>query len=271
MVKDPMLTLAELAGANALTVFFVVLLTALILATAGWWFFHGKFMLRARTKAPDVVYFICNVLGLILLIGAVVIFIEIADGIAVDSGIALIDATVTNSIKTHATAIPLHIFAVVTHFGDRPVLFAIGVLVTVLLWQVRRRPLAIGWAFTLAGNAVLNPILKHFFERLRPLNEHGMANALGWSFPSGHASGAMVTYGMLGYVALRTLPSVCRLPVVLGVISLVLSVGFSRIFLQVHFASDVAAGFASGLAWLSICIMTIELIEHYYRIKGSST
>ena len=170
-------------------------------------------------------------------------------------------------VNNHLSATALHPFAVVTHFGDRPVLFAIGILVTFLLWRARRKPLAIGWAVTLAGNAVLNPMLKQFFERLRPLNEHGVANALGWSFPSGHASGAMVTYGMLAYVAVRALPSMWHLPVVLGLISLVLSVGFSRIFLQVHFASDVAAGFASGLAWLSLCILTIELIEHYRRIN----
>lgn len=67
----------------------------------------------------------------------------------------------------------------------------------------------------------------------------------------------MVTYGMLAYVALRTLRSEWHSPLVLGVISLVLNVGFSRIVLQFHFASDVAAGYAPGLAWLSVCIRRI--------------
>ena len=270
MVNGSLLTLAEQVGANALPLFLSLLSIVLIFVAAGWRFFHGKFISRARMKSPNAVYLICNVLGVILVVGGVFIFIEIAQGISVNSWLSVIDATVANSIKTHTAATALHLFAVVTHFGDWPVLFAIGVLVTVLLWRARRKPLAIGWAVTLAGNAVLNPMLKQFFERLRPLNEHGVANALGWSFPSGHASGAMVTYGMLAYVAVRTLPSMWQLPAVLGMVSLVLTVGFSRIFLQVHFASDVAAGFASGLAWLSLCILTIELIEHYRRIKRSS-
>ena len=270
MVNGSLLTLAEQVGANALPLFLTLLCMVVIFVTAGWRFFHGKFISRARTKSPNAIYLICNVLGVILVIGGVFIFFDIAQGISVNSWLSIIDATLASSIKTHTAATALHLFAVVTHFGDRSVLFAIGVLVTVLLWHARRKPLAIGWAVTLAGNAVLNPMLKQFFERLRPLNEHGVANALGWSFPSGHASGAMVTYGMLTYIAMRTLPSVWHLPAVLGATSLVLAVGFSRIVLQVHFTSDVAAGFASGLAWLSLCILTIELIERYRRIKGSS-
>jgi membrane-associated phospholipid phosphatase len=270
MVNDPLLVLAEQAGGNALTIFLAMLFIVLILVTVGWRFFHGKFMSRVRKETPQAVYWICNVLGVILVIGGVFIFVEIAGGIALGSRLSTIDAMLTKSIKTHATGISLQIFSVVTHFGDRPILFVIGVIVTVLLWRIRRRLLAIGWAITLAGNAILNPMMKQLFERLRPLNEQGMANELGWSFPSGHASGATVTYGMLAYVALRTLHPVWHLPVMLVVISLVLTVGISRIFLQVHFASDVAAGFGSGLAWLSLCVMVIELIEHYHRIKKSS-
>jgi membrane-associated phospholipid phosphatase len=270
MVNDPLLALAGQAGANALPLFLALLFLVLILVTAGWWFFHGKLMSRMRGQAPDAVYLICNVLGLIAVIGGIFIFIAIADAIAADSRITLIDAVVTNSIRTHVTAVPLQIFTVLTYFGDRPMLFAIGGIATVLLWRRHHRLLAVGTAATLAGNAILNPLLKQFFERLRPLNEQGLAGEVGWSFPSGHASGAMVTYGMLAYVALRILPSAWHLPVVLGVISLVLTVGFSRIFLQVHFPSDVAAGFASGLAWLSLCILSIELIERYRRTNGSS-
>ena len=262
MVNDPLSAFAAQAGAIALTFFFALLFVVLVLVTVGWRFYHGKFVSRARTQSPNVVYLVGNVLGLMLVVGAVFIFIEIAQGISMNSWLSVVDSTITNSIKTNSSATPLQIFAVVTHLGDRPVLFAIGVLVTVFLWHARRRSLAVAWAVTLAGNAVLNPMLKQYFERLRPINEHGVANALGWSFPSGHASGAMVTYGMLAYVAVRMLPSRWRLPAVLGLISLVLTVGFSRIFLQAHFVCDVAAGFASGLAWLCLCMLTIELIEH---------
>ena len=269
MVNDSLLGLAEQAGANALTLFLTLLALVLIFVAVGWQFFHGKFISRTRKNSPNAVYLVAALLGLILVIGGVFFFIQIAQGISGNCRLCVVDATIRHAIKTELSGTPLQIFAVVTHFGDRPVLFAISVLVTGMLWHTRRRPLSIGLAFTLAGNAVLNPMLKQFFERFRPLDEHGVANALGWSFPSGHTSGAVVTYGMLAYVALRTLPAVWHLPALLGAISLVLSVGFSRVFLQVHFISDVAAGFASGLAWLSLCIVTIELIHHYRRIKAT--
>ena len=81
MVNDSLLELAEQAGANALSFFLTLLAIALILVAVGWWFFHGKFISRARMESPNAVYLMGNVLGLILVIGGVFIFIEIAQGI----------------------------------------------------------------------------------------------------------------------------------------------------------------------------------------------
>ena len=117
----------------------------------------------------------------------------------------------------------------------------------------------------LGGNALLNPLLKRVFERVRPMHEHGLVTELGWSFPSGHTSSATVAYGMLAYVALRTLPAVWHVPALLAAAALAFTVGCSRVFLQVHFASDVLAGFASGAAWLTVCIVSVELARAYRR------
>ena len=117
----------------------------------------------------------------------------------------------------------------------------------------------------MGGNGLLNTVLKNVFERVRPAHGNGMVSELGWSFPSGHASGATVAYGMLAYIAVRTLPAVWHLPVVLTAAALAFTVGCSRIFLQVHFASDVAAGFAFGTAWLAVCIGSVELIRYFSK------
>lgn len=120
-------------------------------------------------------------------------------------------------------------------------------------------PLALG------GNALLNPLPKRIFERVRPLHELGLFSEPGFSYPSGHSSGATVAYGMLACLAVRTLPTRWHLPALLVATVLLFTVGCSRIFLQVHFASDVAAGFASGMAWLMVCILSLELDRLYRR------
>ena len=87
----------------------------------------------------------------------------------------------------------------------------------------------------------------------------------GFSFPSGHSSGSVVAYGMLAYLALRLLPIRWHLPGLLATVALAFTVGASRLFLGVHFASDVIAGFASGAAWLAMCITLIERMRWRYR------
>jgi membrane-associated phospholipid phosphatase len=64
---------------------------------------------------------------------------------------------------------------------------------------------------------------------------------------------------MLAFLLLRGLPQAWHLPVVMAAVTLILLVGFSRLFLQVHFFSDVIAGYASGTAWLAVCIASTEI------------
>src|SRR5690606_10315505 len=103
------------------------------------------------------------------------------------------------------------------------------------------------------------------FERVRPLHDHGVAQAQGWSFPSGHSSGSVVAYGMLAYLVVRSVAPRWRMPVVLLGTAIAFTVGISRMLLQVHFASDVIAGFMSGLSWLAVCIVSIESARGFRR------
>jgi len=133
----------------------------------------------------------------------------------------------------------------------------------------------------IGGNAILNRTLKAIFERVRPVHEHGfieyslgersllergvgeyhMAMVDGWSFPSGHTSGAVVTYGILAYILLRMTPKTSHPVILVSAAALVFTIGSSRVFLQVHYLSDVIAGFLSGLCWLTFCIAGLRLIE----------
>ncbi|MEJ7687447.1 MAG: phosphatase PAP2 family protein [Variovorax sp.] len=162
----------------------------------------------------------------------------------------------------------VRVFGWLTHAGDPSVLTGLCVVVALLLWQQRRRTLALAWVLSLAGNAVLNPALKQAFERARPAYESLSATAHGYSFPSGHSSGAMVAYGMLGYLALRTLPARWHGAALVSAVALVFTAACSRVMLQVHFASDVFAGLASGGTWLLTCITSAEAARHYQEHRA---
>jgi len=93
--------------------------------------------------------------------------------------------------------------------------------------------------------------LKAFFHRARP--EAAFAS-LGYSFPSGHAFAAVTIYGMLAYWLTGETSSGRCWALWGGAVALILLIGFSRVYLGVHYASDVAAGFASGVPWLWGCL-----------------
>lgn len=172
-----------------------------------------------------------------------------------------LDQPLAQALARDTQALVLQAFAWITHLADTRTIVVLGILVAgVLLWR-RRWAWCAAWVAALAGNGVLNVSLKAVFERARPLHEHGYAIEHGWSFPSGHSSGAMVFWGMLAWMALRLTPSRWHGLIIAGVTALILTIGFSRVVLQVHYVSDVAAGFCSGFAWLLLCILAVHSWE----------
>ena len=266
MAAEALVVLAGQVGANALPIFLALLAALLVLMTGGWWALRAHVPERAHSRLPQAAFVLLNgLVGFAIVISAAALFAEIAEALGPDGAMSLADEALAASLRTHVSATTLQAFAAFTHFGDVLTLTLLSVAMALLLWLLRRRALALGWVLALGGNALLNPMLKRVFERVRPVHEHGIVSELGWSFPSGHSSSSTVAYGMLAYLAVRTLPAAWHLPAVLGATALVFTVPCIRIFLQVHFASDVAAGFVYGAAWLAVCIVTMELSRLCHR------
>lgn len=180
------------------------------------------------------------------------------------------DQVFADALHAHVPPAALKVFALLTHLGDTAVLTGLGIGVAVVLLARGWPWLALGWGVAVGGNSVLNHSLKQVFVRARPLDGSGLALAPGFSFPSGHSSGAVVAYGMLAYLALRLLPAKWHLPALLAAVAIAFSVGASRVFLRVHFASDVVAGFLSGTAWLTLCILGMELLRRTAKVQGGA-
>ncbi|MEO5810687.1 MAG: phosphatase PAP2 family protein [Rhodanobacter sp.] len=172
--------------------------------------------------------------------------------------LASFDAALAESLHTHLPLSALRWSSALTHLGDLLWLGSLAALIALVLLLRRHWQVAGVWVLALAGMVPINGALKAVFRRARPLHGHGVIVAHGWSFPSGHAFSAVVFYGMLAYVLLRLLPlRFHRMVIAIAAICAAL-IGFSRILLQVHYVSDVLAGFAGGAAWLLVCISMAE-------------
>ncbi len=251
---------AAWAGQNALPLFFVVLALLQVATCAGWWALRR---FNAFGISPTHFLRLGIAIGFGVILVAAGAFAELAGHLQAE--LAPADLALTEALRASAPHPALLVFAAFTRLADTATLTGLGIGVAIVLVAMGRRWLALGWVVAVAGNGLLNQTLKGFFGRVRPVQPEGFVVEQGFSFPSGHSSGAIVTYGMLAYLAVRLLPERWHLPAVATAMALAFTVGASRIFLQVHFASDVVAGFASGAAWLAVCVMTMELARRSRR------
>lgn len=253
---------ADTIGRHALVLFLLLLAIVTAASGASWWLLHRAVLPRVRRRLSPPVFLVgLLAAGLALLLAGGAAFAEIVEAIGAHERIGRADTRVSDAIAAHVAPGTLQAFAAITRLGDVSTLTGLAILVAlVLLWQGRRW-MALGWSLALAGNGLLNQGLKHLFERARPVHEHGLVAADGFSFPSGHSSGSVVAYGMLAYLLVRRLPPPWHAPVVMAAGALAFTIASSRVFLQVHFPSDVVAGLISGSMWLLTCVAGIELLR----------
>jgi membrane-associated phospholipid phosphatase len=163
-----------------------------------------------------------------------------------------LDQSVANNLNRAVSARPaaVKVATAISRLGGHALLIPLVVLVIVLL-LIRRQPrLAIYLAVTGIGALILDPSLKTLVGRVRPVVADPVAHGQGNSFPSGHALGSTVVYGMLTLVFLAVVRHRWRGWFVALAALIVAAIGVSRIALGVHFVSDVLAGWLLGVAWI---------------------
>ena len=252
---DPMV---EWIAAHALRLWVLLLLLALLAGDLAWRHnAHWQRQVLARGGAPTALRW---QVGLVLLLALALLFLAIASAVAGQppGELARFDAGLAESLRAQLPPPVLRAIAAVTHLGDLWWVAPAAAVVAAILLLRRHGQLAGMWTLALLGIMPINGSLKALFQRVRPLHDHGFVTEPGWSFPSGHAFGSIVFYGMLAYVLLRLLPQRFHRAVIAAAVLLVGMVGISRILLQVHYFSDVMAGYAIGAAWLVLCIGAAE-------------
>lgn len=146
----------------------------------------------------------------------------------------------------------------ITHLGNPVVVVPTSVIVFVWLWWQRHRAEAYVFGLNCIGGAILGTGLKLVFGKVRPQLWPQLINETTFSYPSGHALGSMILYGFLAYVLATLYPRFCW--VFYGLASLLISaIGLSRLYLGVHWPTDIIGGYGIGFLWLSICITLLKL------------
>jgi undecaprenyl-diphosphatase len=164
-----------------------------------------------------------------------------------------LDGSVANRLNAwvHNSPTAVRVLDVITNIGKPITLFVVVTAAVIYLLRRRRIRLALYLVVTSVVGGLVDTAVKVLVDRPRPVVDHPIASALGKSFPSGHAMSSTVTYGALALVFLPVLPRRWRPVALCAVVVLVLAIGTSRLFLGVHFVSDVIGGFVLGLAWLA--------------------
>jgi membrane-associated phospholipid phosphatase len=190
-------------------------------------------------------------------------FVNLFDELQEIEELVTFDRALASSVRAHAFTAAAELFSVVTVLGHRLMLLGLGIAVGVLLFARHRWWMLAAWVGAVGGGSLLNMALKAAVQRARPAGE-AATYAEGWSFPSGHAMNSTVAYGMLAYLLVQRFGRHLG-PIVAAAVLVILLVGASRIYLGVHYFSDVAAGFLAGAAWLAICVIACELAESRQR------
>ena len=169
-------------------------------------------------------------------------------------GSTAMDSSITSWVVAHRTHALTSVARLLSTLGSQTVLIPLTAIVTVVLLGRRRWVLAGLFVATWSGAIGMYSLTKHFVHRMRPpmdiwLTDAGRTS----SFPSGHATQSLATFLALVLVGAVMLPAV-RWPGRAIALALAIGVGWSRVYLGVHWATDVGAGWLIAAAWLTIVV-----------------
>jgi len=202
---------------------------------------------------PKVYLIMHIILGLLLAATCAWLFYQIADALAGDGRLVAFDHRAAFWIEGHNNDVGEQIALAISLLGNQLLYPLLGLIA---LGYLFRREWSRAFLIIVAsgGGALLNEVLKPRFQRGRPIFASEF-KVDGTSFPSGHAMAAFIGWGVLAYlVAAHVHHARARRIIFTSAMFLILLIGLTRIYLDVHFVSDVAAGFLAGGVWLSVCI-----------------
>jgi undecaprenyl-diphosphatase len=210
--------------------------------------------------------------------GAIAAFVTVGAVVAASAGgvfilfAALVEGGITQQIdesvlhwfEARRTPALNEIMLEITTLGNGAVLIMIVAIASVFLWLTHHRWSVYILLVGVFGGKLLNNILKVGFSRARPDMIEWVDHVSSKSFPSGHAMASMIAYGSVAYLVARLEPT-ARLRWTTWFLAtlIILAIGISRIYLGVHYPSDVLAGFIAGMAWLAFVASSVAAVRYF--------
>ena len=177
------------------------------------------------------------------------------------------DMTVLETLHRESSPTGLAVASFVSRLGSPRLMTVLALTGALVLAALGEWIVLGGWAAAFVGASLIDHWLKLTIHRPRPAYAAVLMHNPSWSFPSGHAMGSLVGYGMLAYVlmlVMRGRPGAQRAIVAVAAL-LIIAIGVTRLYLGVHYFSDVVGGYAAGLLWLSACVSAVELGRRWER------
>lgn len=208
------------------------------------------------------------VAGLAITVAGTLAFVELAVDVRAGST-QRFDVAVLQWMGAHQVLWIQRSVLEVTALGTGLVVLMLVAVASLFLALSGRRSMALLLLVATAGELVLNTVLKLGFDRPRPQIFAWGTHVVSSSFPSGHATSSVVVYSMIAYLAARLERRWWErwLTGIAAALVIVL-VCLSRLYLGVHYPSDVAAGFVIGLAWSGFCVSGLEALQRYGARHG---
>ncbi|MEO5816340.1 MAG: phosphatase PAP2 family protein [Gemmatimonadaceae bacterium] len=198
------------------------------------------------------------VTGALIAIVATMGFAELAEHVLA-GGTQSFDVALLQWIHEHQTPLLTQLMVEMTYLGTGTVVLTVVGVAALFLWHTTHKHSARLLLAATIGNIILNGALKLVYHRARPSVFEWQTVAVSSSFPSGHAMSATVVYGTVAYLLMRLQKHAWAKALTLsGAIILILLICFTRLYLGVHYPSDVLGGIIVGLAWAAFCMATLE-------------
>lgn len=212
---------------------------------------------------PLFPYYLTIIVSFVLFVLSLNIFVELTEELK-ENELGAFDAAVSAAVQSYRTPSLTAIFEFITHLGDRfAYLFLTLAVAAFFVYRYGRWKFAVQTVIVLLLSSLSNLVLKKFINRERPTFEH-LVDVSTLSYPSGHAMSAMAFYGFLMYLSFILSHSIrFKIASFLVLGSLIILIGVSRIYLGVHFPSDILAGWIGGVIWVTFCAVLFNIIDLY--------